>query len=306
MNSSSLSEGEHQFVIRAFRSPFKRLDPAAVPKLPVLRRSLILLVSAVIVTLSGNGRADELLRKSWTIDGVKREALVHLPKNSDNAPIVFFFHGRGGKVPQVSKQHPLQEYWPEAVVVFPQGLPTRALKGTGSNQVPGWQVAPKQDDDRDLKFFDAMLSTFKNEYKVNAKQVFVTGTSNGGGMTFLVWKERGDQLAAIAPTCTAARALATELTDQVFEKLAPLPSLHVVGDKDTTIPPEDQLRVIELLRKSRQCENGIPWGKPPVDGATYYPSNVAPVITYVYAGGHGLPSSVDSILVRFFKDHKPK
>ena len=49
--------------------------------------------------------------------------------------------------------------------------------------------------DRDLKFFDEVLSTLKKEYKVDANRVYATGHSNGGAFTYLLWGERGDVFA---------------------------------------------------------------------------------------------------------------
>ncbi|MEI9864297.1 MAG: hypothetical protein WDN00_07025 [Limisphaerales bacterium] len=43
-----------------------------------------------------------------------------------------------------------------------------------------------------MKFFDAVLARLKQDYKVDAKRIYCTGHSNGGGFTYLLWLARGD------------------------------------------------------------------------------------------------------------------
>ena len=267
---------------------------------------LWLLALAACAGTAGGASGAELARRTWTIDGTVREALVHVPAASGTpAPVLFFFHGRSGKVAEVAARHPFHTYWPEAIVVFPQGLPVAALRGDGGNLQPGWQVAPGQHDDRDLRFFDTLLASLRRELRVDDRRVYVSGTSNGGGMTYLLWSQRASVFAAIAPTCTAARALTATASADAIRRLAPLPSLHVAGEKDATIPFADQLQTIDLVREGRACGPGVPWGSPPQRYATLHPSSSgAPLVTYVYPGGHGLPSDVTPVIVKFFREHR--
>src|SRR5690349_25061243 len=60
----------------------------------------------------------------WTVDGEKREALVFAP-TTDMAvkrPLVFAFHGHGGNMQHASQSMHIHTVWPEAIVVYPQGL----------------------------------------------------------------------------------------------------------------------------------------------------------------------------------------
>ena len=45
-----------------------------------------------------------------------------------------------------------QNFWPEAIVVYPQGLPTPGLIMDEKGEKPGWQREPGKQQDRDLKF----------------------------------------------------------------------------------------------------------------------------------------------------------
>ena len=98
------------------------------------------------------------------------------------------------------------KHWPEAIVVYMQGLNTPGTLTDPQGKLPGWQKTFGDQGDRDLKFFDAVLATLKKDYKVDEKRIYATGHSNGGGFTYLLWAARGDVFAAVAPCAAAARA----------------------------------------------------------------------------------------------------
>src|SRR5262245_34686157 len=80
----------------------------------------------------------------WTVDGVKREALVFAPSpppgSPAKAPAIFAFHGHGGDMREAARMN-LQQLWPEAVVVYMQGLPTSTPRDPQGTR-PGWQTTP--------------------------------------------------------------------------------------------------------------------------------------------------------------------
>src|SRR5947209_2089201 len=96
-------------------------------------------------------------RMEWTVGGVAREGLVAAPlKRTDSAPpLVFAFHGHGGSMATAARSFRLHEEWPEAVVVYLQGLPSPG-KNDPEGKKAGWQKAAGELEDRDLKFFDAV------------------------------------------------------------------------------------------------------------------------------------------------------
>ena len=142
---------------------------------------------------------------NWTIDGVKREALVFAPKpvpatTAVSHPLVFAFHGHGGNMQGASTQMHIQTIWPEAIVVYPQGVNRPSHVDTEGVQ-PGWQVEANQANgnvgNQDLDFFDAMLATMHQKFTVDDKRVYSTGFSNGGVFSYLLWAERSKTIAAI-------------------------------------------------------------------------------------------------------------
>src|SRR5262245_9169619 len=75
---------------------------------------------------SGKSVLKESLWTSWKIDDVERQAWIHLPsrKKGGLAPVVFAFHGHGGSARGAAEMFRFQDEWPEALVVYMEGLPT--------------------------------------------------------------------------------------------------------------------------------------------------------------------------------------
>src|SRR5258708_21799240 len=95
--------------------------------------------------------------------------------------------------------------------------------------------------DRDLKFFDVMLADLKQRYHVDAKRVYATGHSNGGGFTYLLWAERGDVFAALAPS--------SALLARGFLKFKPKPVLHIGSSQDELVKVAWQQRMLDYVLK---------------------------------------------------------
>ena len=239
--------------------------------------------------------ADNLTRREWKIDGVGREAMVYAPAAAKTTPcpVVFAFHGHGGTMRYAAAKFAYHKLWPEAIVVYMQGLNTPGALTDTEGRKPGWQKTLGDQNDRDLKFFDAVLATLKKDFKVDRKRVYVTGHSNGGAFTYLLWAARGDVFAAVAPCAAAVRR-------DFKPRLTPKPVLHVAGENDPLVRFEWQKRTIDELRKLNGCGDGKPWG----EHCTLYPSKTGtPVVTYIHPGGHALPQDVPPVIVKFFKEH---
>src|SRR5437763_6193099 len=99
--------------------------------------------------------------RTWDVDGVRREAIVYAPtaKGAGKLPLIFDFHGHGGTHRNAARGHHFHETWPEALVVYPQGLNTPGKLTDPEGKKPGWQSGPGGQKDRDLHFVDAMLTS---------------------------------------------------------------------------------------------------------------------------------------------------
>jgi polyhydroxybutyrate depolymerase len=261
-------------------------------RVKTMRRACVIFV---LLLSAGNAAtaADNLSRQEWKVEGVAREAMVYLPAAAKTtpSPVVFAFHGHGGTMRQAANKFAYHKHWPEAIVVYMQGLNTAGALTDPEGKRPGWQKTFGDQNDRDLKFFDAVLASLKQDYQVDPKRIYATGHSNGGGFTYLLWAARGEVFAAVAP-CAAAAKL------EFKPRLKPKPVLHMAGENDPLVKFAWQQRTIDELRKINGCGEGQPWG----EHCTLYPSKGGtPVVTYIHSGGHLLPDDVPPVIVKFFK-----
>lgn len=240
------------------------------------------------------GAASGTVSRTWSVDGVKREALIHLPAGVEKggAPVVFVFHGHSGTAAHAARTMAIHELWPDAIVVYPQGLPTPGQLTDKSGRQPGWQASAGDQGDRDLKFFDAMLAGLAREYRIDGRRVYATGHSNGGGFTYLLWAERGDELAAVAPSAA--------VMGRGFPNLRPKPVLHLGSPRDPLVKFSWQERMIEEVLR---LNGGGPF-KPGAMGCTLYPSaQGADTAVFLHDGGHQYPAEGPKLIVKFFQDH---
>ena len=266
-----------------------------------MRATLRLLILSLILPLSfARGAAPPpggLERVSVTVDGVARTALVHAPPNarSASAPVVFVFHGHGGTAEHAARGFAMHRNWPEAISVYMQGLNTPGILSDPEGKRSGWQAGVGHQGDRDLKFFDAMLARLKRDYKVDDKRIYSTGHSNGGGFTYLLWHARGKVLAAVAPSGS---------TSKYASQLAPKPALIIGGENDPMVKFEWQKRTMDIVRKINGCAPaGESWDKQNKQ-CTLYPSKAgAPLVTFIYPGGHALNPVAPALIMKFFKQH---
>jgi polyhydroxybutyrate depolymerase len=238
----------------------------------------------------------DLDRATWTVEGVEREALVRAPAKAGEGkpPLVFGFHGHGGTMRNAARSFRLHELWPEAVVVYPQGLNTPGRLSDPEGKRPGWQHGAGDQGDRDLKFFDAMLAAMKEKPGVDPSRVYAMGHSNGGQFTYLLWTSRPGVFAAVAPSGAVA--------GRGIEPTTPCPVLHVAGEKDPLVKFEWQRAGWSKLRAANGCEETPkPWGPPGCE--IYASTRKAPVVTYIHPGGHEYPKEAPELVVKFLKEH---
>jgi len=239
---------------------------------------------------------------TWMVGNTKREALVHLPTGgSGQAPVIFAFHGHGGTDLGFSEKA-FELDWPEAIVVYPQGLPTKS-RSDNDGRNSGWQHDVGEVNsktgvaDQDLKFVDAMLSTFKSKYNANSSLVFAHGWSNGGEFVYdVLWAARADKFAALSP---AGAAVGTTNGKKG------MPMIQVAGTNDQSVRFSSQEQSSKEVRTLDKCSsNGTEWvtGRNGLLG-THYSSSIDDNVVFLqYDGDHNYPYTIPPIIVDFFKE----
>jgi polyhydroxybutyrate depolymerase len=271
-------------------------------------RSLFLLVLSLLASvssLSAQGKLRELLpakapegfvEQSWTIEGVKRTALVRVPKDAKGPlAVVFCWHGHGGRAAQAAGRWGYEQADTTSILVFPQGLPTVSPLVDKEGRMPGWQTALGGEGDRDVHLFDAMLADLRKAQSVDDRRIYSMGHSNGAAFSYLLWQARPTVLAAIGSVAGALRGDAKEL--------APMPVIHVAGENDPLVKFAWQQATFVAVRRFNHCEAaGKPWAKEGVlEAAIYESDRGAPLVTALHAGGHEYPKGSSELIARFFK-----
>jgi polyhydroxybutyrate depolymerase len=210
---------------------------------------------------------------------------------------VFCWHGHGGTAVHSRATAAFERAWPEAIVVYPQGLKTASPLVDPEGKKSGWQTATGNNGDRDIKLYDAMVDSLRTEYKLDGRHTYSTGHSNGGFFSYLLWQTRGATLAAIGPVAGAYLKPTADIK--------PLPVIHVAGKDDPIVKFSWQERTFVNVRAANACTSeGKPWATEGGLTATLYESSKgAPLVTVIHDGGHEYPKGSSALITRFFKEH---
>ena len=222
---------------------------------------------------------------SWQVDGETRQAIVHAPASpaAEGSPLILSFHGFGDNAQNFQYTN-LHVAWPDAVVVYFQGLPTR-------RGLPGWQVEPGGGN-RDLALVDAALASLREGYAIDDDRIYATGYSNGGMFAYLLWAERPGVFAAYAPVAARLRPS--------VRPTVPRPVFHVAGESDRVVRFSDQEAAIAVAIDVNGVDAATGCGA----GCTVYGAGTAaPVMTWIHPGAHVYPRGTSERIVSFFREH---
>jgi len=258
-------------------------------------RAVCTLLIVLFATLPAFAAAG-LERLTVTVDGVTREAFVARPEKAGTkpAPLVFVFHGHGGTARHAARSMPIHAHWPEAIVVYPQGLPTPGQLTDPQGKENGWQSSAGVQGDRDLKFVDALLVALQKSDRFDGDRVYATGHSNGGGFTYLLWAERAEKFAAFAPS-------AALLSPRKGRLRTPRPVLHVGSPADDLVKFRWQEQMLAGVAKL----NGTAPIATDALGYREYPGRDGQdVAVLLHDGGHKYPTDLaPERIARFFQAH---
>jgi len=210
------------------------------------------------------------VRRTWRVGSATRQAIVRLPDKVEGAPLLLAFHGHGGRVERTARTWKVDTAWPEAVVVFLQGVPT-ATRNDPEGRRPGWKMVGLAN--ADLDFVDAVLGTAREEWKVDPERIFAMGHSNGGGFVHLLYGRRTGIFAGFGVVAASG--------ERLVAAGKPCPLIQIGGRADRIVPFADQEKAVEAVRR--------------INGTA------APVEFVVHEGGHAWPGDATAKIVDFLK-----
>lgn len=229
------------------------------------------------------------------IDGslVSRSVLIQAPlvvDKSKSYPVVFAFHGRGGK--NTSWVNSLKEFTNAGtfVGVYPQG------------HLNSWNLGPEPSNADDVAFVNTVMNALEDIPNLNLDRVFAVGTSNGAGMVNLLGAKT-TYFKAIAPVVSQL-ITSIELTQQT----KPLSVFQVNGAADNSIPIEggnkfghtflSALESAEKWASQFGCDS-TPTIKPVGENTTYSFGNCTDNVQINYlrveGGGHNIVASYPTL-----------
>ncbi len=167
------------------------------------------------------------------VDGQQRSYTLNLPPTyytGGNFALVIALHGGGGNAAQFEATSFLTNKANAAqfAVVYPQGSSPSLLNLQTWNGGGCCGHAVKANID-DVNFIRQLIIHLTGKYKLDPKQVYATGHSNGGIMSYRLACELSDKIAAIAPNAAA----------MMLENCTPsraVPLLHMHSALDENVP----------------------------------------------------------------------
>jgi polyhydroxybutyrate depolymerase len=250
----------------------------------------------ILLAAWANAQAD-CTPQNIKVGNAERRMLVCANQKEDPdfpAPLVLAFHGRGGSAENMAQGTRIHDAWPDAIVVYLEGLTGNPAPYDPQGARRGWQINPGELQDRDLRFTDAALDALNMQYKLDAGRVYAVGHSNGARFAGILWAKRAARFAAFAFSAGQADAL--------IEHAVPRPVFISMGRRDEIIPFEWQRQSIDYARKllktdpKRAAEFGYTRSE---SGA-----GELELMTYVHPGGHIWPEVQTRLTVEFFKRHR--
>jgi polyhydroxybutyrate depolymerase len=158
-----------------------------------------------------------------TIEGIEREAQVHVPARTDGGgpvPLIIAFHGYGGRGADQAARSGLSSLADQEgfVVVYPDALGDPAewdLSGTS-----------------DVEFVEQLIAEIESALCIDPARIFATGFSMGGGMANVLGCRLAERIAAIAPVS----GLYGATWGGDCHPVRPVPVLAFHGELDEAVP----------------------------------------------------------------------
>lgn len=164
-------------------------------------------------------------------DGIERKYMYYIPSGYDSKaklPVVFFIHGYGASaeigVNVLGPQFHGRADRDGAIVVYPEATSKHWNDRLGGS-------FPATDTINDVAYISHLIDLFIADFKGDPRRIYVSGSSNGGMMTYRLSVDIPEKIAAIAPFIST-------ISPQVAAasvNAAPIPTIITNGTADSII-----------------------------------------------------------------------
>jgi polyhydroxybutyrate depolymerase len=239
-----------------------------------MRQSLYLFLQPLTLSLllifTGCNKApkappvDKIYRfnETITVDGLVRNYILNLPPGyyeSSGFSLVIALHGGGGSASQFESSSFLTDKANTSgfIIVYPEG--TGAIKTWNAGSCCGSAVTNQIND---VKFISQLIDKLIATYKINPKNVYATGHSNGGMMCYRLACELSNKIAAIAANsstmvvtsaCNPARAIPVLHMHSKLDQNVVYTGGVGIGISGVYCPPVDS--VLNIFSLKDMCTN---------------------------------------------------
>ncbi len=216
----------------------------------MFQRSFLLLLCAMapgLLAVAQQAKDQGVHTATVRFDGIDRKYMYYIPSGYDakaRLPIVFFIHGYGASaqigVDVLGPQFHRRADRDGAIVVYPEATSKHWNDRLGGS-------FPATDTIDDVAYISHLIDLFINDFKGDPRRVYVSGSSNGGMMTYRLSVDIPGKIAAIAPFISAiSPQVAAASVDA-----EPIPVIITSGTADSVIRwdggPVDVINTPRLL-----------------------------------------------------------
>ena len=160
-------------------------------------------------------------------EGIQREFILHVPESANkDSPLVFVIHGYSSSAEEIQQYSGMNKIADREgfIAVYPQG--TIDQRGIRFFNV-GFQFHRDSTID-DVSFIRELVIHVRDTYQLSEKNIFATGMSNGGDMSYLLACTSSDLFKAVAPV---AGVMMKKTLDNCNPK-KPIPVFEIHGTND--------------------------------------------------------------------------
>ena len=187
----------------------------------MIKRTLTLFILVFFISVSASEE------KIFSHNGLERSYHLHIPQDlEDKAPLVVVIHGYTSAAENIMSYSKMNEVADREgfAVIYPQG--TIDSQGNAFFNV-GYEFNNHSKID-DVSFIRELVIHVRDTYQLSEKNIFATGMSNGGDMSYLLACTSSDLFKAVAPV---AGVMMKKTLDNCNPK-KPIPVFEIHGTND--------------------------------------------------------------------------